>query len=130
MGDRPSARQCSAWRRNASALESSLGLERDRLERGRLVDGQLGEHLAVELDLRLAAPGDELVVREPLLAGGRVDPRDPEAAEDALLVLAVAVGVDERVLDLLLRVGVGRVLEAPVAACLLENLAPLLLGVE
>src|SRR5262249_54826771 len=39
--------------------------------------------------------------------------------------LAVAVGVDERVLDLLLRVAVARVLEAPVPLGLLEDLAAL-----
>src|SRR5256885_8513938 len=46
---------------------------------------------------------DELVVREPVHAGGRIDARDPQPAERALLDLAVAVRVDERVLDLLLR---------------------------
>src|SRR3954465_15257207 len=113
-----------------SGFERRLRLLGDRLERGRLVDCELGEDLAVELDVRLLAAVDELVVGEALLPRGRVDARDPEAAEDALLVLAVAVGVDERVLDLLLRVGVRGVLEPPVATCLLEDLAPLLAGVD
>src|SRR5262249_26173904 len=55
---------------------------------------------------------------------------DPEATELALLVLAIAVRVDERVLDLLLRVRVVRALEAPVALRLLENLAALLARVD
>jgi len=55
---------------------------------------------------------------------------DPEAAERALLVLPVAVGVDERVLDLLLGVPVVAVLPAPVPLGLLEDLAALLLCVD
>src|SRR5437867_2232060 len=61
---------------------------------------------------------------------GRVDPHDPEAAERALLGLAVAIGVDERVLDLLLRVAVARLLEPPVALRVLQDLAPLLAGMD
>ena len=99
-------------------------------EGGRIADREVGEHLPVELDLRLAAAGDELVVREPVLARGRVDADDPEAAHRPLPVLAVAVGVDERVLDLLLGARVGLGLEAPVALGLLEDLAPLLARVD
>ena len=61
---------------------------------------------------------------------GRVDAGDPEPPERALLRLPVAVGVDERVLDLLLRVPVAAALEAPVALGLLEDLAPLLARVD
>src|SRR5262249_49622644 len=71
-------------------------------------------------------PGDELVVREPVRPRAGVDPHDPQAAERTLAVLPVAVGVDERVLDLLLRVLVVRALETPVALGLLEHLATLL----
>ena len=42
----------------------------------------------------------------PLRAGRGVDALDPQLAEVALAVLAVAVGVDERVGDLLLRLAV------------------------
>src|SRR4029079_7907763 len=83
-----------------------------------------------ELDPGLAAPGDELVVREPVMPRPGVDAHDPEPTERALLRLAVAVGVDERVLDLLLRVAVARMLEAPVALGLLEDLAALLARVD
>ena len=34
---------------------------------GGIADGEVGEHLAVELDPGLAQAGDELVVREPVL---------------------------------------------------------------
>ena len=95
--------------------ERGLRLLDDRGERGRIGHGQIGEHLAVELDPGLVQPRDELVVGHPVGAGGRVDADDPELPERPLLVLAVAVGVDERVLDLLLRVAVAAALEAPVA---------------
>jgi len=62
---------------------------------------------------------DELVVRQPVGPGGGIDARDPELAERPLLDLAVAIGVDERALDLLLRVAVVAVLPAPVALRLL-----------
>src|SRR5205823_3238925 len=88
------------------------------------------KHLAVKLDLGRLQAGDELVVREAVRAGARVDPHDPEAAELALLVLAVAVGVAERVLDLLLGVRVRALLDPPIALRLLEDLAALLARVN
>src|SRR5207245_11074221 len=84
----------------------------------------------VEVDVRLLHPGDELVVGEAVCARPRVDPHDPEAAEGALLVLAVAVRVGERVVDLLLRVAVRGLLEPPVALRLAEDLAALLARVD
>src|SRR5207342_3004743 len=98
--------------------------------RRRIENGKIGQDLAVELDPGLVQARDELVVRQPVGAGGCVDADDPELAERALLVLAVAVGVDERVLDLLLRVAVAPALEAPVALRLAENLAALLARVN
>src|SRR5262249_55762421 len=88
------------------------------------------QHLAVEPDLRLPASGDELVVREPVLARCGVDAQNPEPPKLALAVLSVAVRVSERMLDLLLGLAIARVLEAPVALRLLENLAALLARVD
>src|SRR3954454_19471038 len=124
------------WRRSATAglgssrAERGLRLLGDRAEGGRIADGEIREDLAVELDAGLAAAVDELVVRQPVRARGRVDAGDPEAPEGALLVLPVAIGVDERVLDLLLRVLVVGALAPPVPARLLEDLAALLLCVD
>src|SRR5207244_10822190 len=84
----------------------------------------------VERDPGLAAAGDELVVREPVRPRSRVDAHDPEPAERPLPVLPVSIRVDERVLDLLLGVLVGGLLDPPVALRLLENLAPLLACVD
>src|SRR5262249_32817898 len=107
-----------------------LGLLGNRGEGCGVVDREIREDLAVELDAGLAAAVHELVVRQPVRARRRVDPRDPELPEVALLHLPVAVGVDERPVDLLLRVPVVGALPAPVALRLLENLAPLLLRME
>src|SRR5207237_2418836 len=74
--------------------------------------------------------GDQLVVREAVRARAGVDPHDPESPEGPLLVLAVTVGVGERVLDLLLRVAVRGLLQPPVALRLGENLAALLARVD
>src|ERR1700716_2868243 len=95
-----------------------------------MADAQIPEDLAAQLDAGLAAAVDELVVRQPVLPGSRVDARDPELAEGALLDLAVTVGVDERTLDLLLRIPVVAVLPAPVALRLLEDRTALFLRVD
>src|SRR4026208_82487 len=114
----------------ALGFERGLGLLRDHAERGRIAHRELREHLAVERDLGLVQAGDQLAVRKPLLARRRVDANDPQLAERALLVLAVAVGVMQRVLDLLLGVLVRGLLEPPVALRLAEYLAALLARVN
>src|SRR3954447_20750864 len=106
--------------------ERRLRLVGDVTERLRILDGEIGEHLAVELDLRLPQSRDELVVREAVRARPRVDAHDPQPPECPLLVLAVAVGVRERMVDLLLRVAVRGLLQPPVALRLTEDLPPLL----
>src|SRR6188474_2048180 len=97
------------WTRSAPPLgfERRLRLGGDGGEGGRVVDRDVGEHLSVELDVRLAHAKEELVVGEPLFPRGRVDADDPKPAEHALLVLPVTVGVDVGLHDLLLRLPVG-----------------------
>src|SRR5205807_3334660 len=114
----------------ASSRERGLRLLGDRAERGRVADREVGEYLPVELDPGLRAAVHELVVREAVRAGRRVDPGDPELPELALPHLPVAVGVDERVLDLLLGVTVVGAFTPPVALRLLEDLAALLVRVD
>src|SRR5829696_6242104 len=111
-------------------VERGLGLLGDLAEGRGVADRDVGQHLPVERDLGLAQPRDELVVGQPFAARGCVDPHDPKAAEVPLLVLAVTVGVDERMLDLLLRTPVARVLEPPVALGLAKHLPALLTRVN
>src|SRR5262249_30639567 len=68
-----------------------LGGLDQRGEGRRVVDGQVGQDLAVDLDAGQVQALDEPVVGHPVRAGRGVDPLDPELAEVALARLAVAV---------------------------------------
>src|SRR6185312_9616080 len=76
-------------------------------------DGDLGQHLAVDLDLGLAQAVDQFRVAHALLARSSVDARDPETTESPLFVATVAVGVHARPLHLLFGEPIRRML-APV----------------
>lgn len=67
----------------------------DSFECRRIVEGKVGKHLAVDLDTCLVDETHELRVAEILHACCGVDALDPESAEVALLILAVAVSVCE-----------------------------------
>src|SRR5262249_37793191 len=114
-------------RRNWSAISSMRldsvtsgrlkGLFRDRhevREGARIGDGERGEHLPVDLAPRLLEAVPQPAVGDVVLTSGGVDSPDPQPAEFALLRLPVAVGVAERLLDLLLgdpvRLGFGSVI--------------------
>src|SRR5712691_1323552 len=77
-----------------SGRERGLGLLDDRLEGGRLADGEIGQHLAVDRDPGLGDAGDEPAVGQAEIAHRRVEALDPQRPEGALAPLAVA----ERVL--------------------------------
>ena len=70
-----------------------LHLLYDGLESGGIVEGEVGEHLAVDLYACFVNETHELRVAEILHAGGGVDTLNPERTEVTLLVLTVAVGV-------------------------------------
>lgn len=82
-----------------------LHLVDDGLEGSGIVEGEVSEHLAVDLDAGLVDEAHELAVAEILEAGCSVDTLDPEGAEIALLVLAVAVCVGETLLPCVLGYG-------------------------
>src|SRR5579883_2157185 len=82
--------------------QMALGLFDDRGERGRLMDGEFGQDLAVDFDPGRGQPGDEAAIGQAVLAHGGVDALDPQRAEFALAVLAVAIGVLHRLFDRLL----------------------------
>src|SRR5919112_4492440 len=96
----------SAFALSGRGLPGFLGKTSERL---RVADGDVREHLAVELDAGLLEAVHELAVAHALLARGGVDPHDPEAAEVALLVAAVAVRVGVRLDEGLLGPLVARV---------------------
>src|SRR5262249_56135806 len=130
------SRSFSFWRDSISSgsfgvrPERSLGTLGDGGECLRIGHGDVGERLAVELDPGLLHPSHEAPVPEPMLARCRVDPDDPQRPERALPCFAVAVRVDERVLDLLLREAVAGLLAPVVALRLVEDLGALLPRVD
>src|SRR5215204_2709411 len=80
-------------RLSGRGLPGLLGKASERLG---VADGDVREDLAVELDAGLLQAVHELAVRHALLARRGVDANDPETAEVALLVPAVAVRVRVR----------------------------------
>ena len=63
------------------------------LESGGVVESEVGEYLAVDLDACFVNQAHEFGIREVLFSGGGVDTLYPQCAECALFVFAVAVGV-------------------------------------
>src|SRR5438874_8024545 len=63
------------------------------IERSRVADCELAEHLAVQLDAGQRKCRDEAVVADAALAEGGVEAGHPEGAEVPLFLPAVAVGV-------------------------------------
>ena len=77
------------------ALESSLGLFHQGGEGGLVGDGDLGEHLAVELDAGLLQAVHEAAVVDAVHLAGGADAGDPQTAEIALLQLAAHIGIPQ-----------------------------------
>src|SRR5690606_33390399 len=122
--------EASGGRRVDVLGEVGLG-DLDELGEGRrVVDRELGEHAAVDLDTRGLEALDEAVVGHALGADRSVDALDPQPAEVTLARLAVAVVVGERVGDLLLGLAVQARTLAAVAAGALEGCPALLVGVD
>src|SRR5690606_7159761 len=92
-----------------------------RGERLRIRDRQLRQVLAVDLDPGLVEAVDQLAVGQAVLARGRVDARDPQAAEGALALLAVPVGIGPGALDGLARDPEQAVARARIALRLLQD---------
>jgi hypothetical protein len=85
-----------------SGRERSLGLGGDHAECRGVVDREVREELAVDLDAREAEPGDQAAVGQLVRARRGVDAGDPQRPEIALLGAPVTIGVlaglDDRLL--------------------------------
>src|SRR5689334_24948176 len=55
--------------------------------------GEFGQDLAVDLDAGLHQAVEQPAVRQPMLAGRRIDAGDPQRAELALLGATIAIGI-------------------------------------
>src|SRR5947209_19446521 len=89
----------SAPRSGSRRLPGALGKTSKGL---RVADGDVGEDLAVELDLGEPEPVHELAVAESLPPRRGADAGDPQAPEVALAVAAATVGVRIGLEELLL----------------------------
>lgn len=67
----------------------------DSLEGFGVVEGEVGEDFAVDLDTGLVDKTHELGVAEVMLTGGGVDTLNPEGTEVAFFILTVTVCVGE-----------------------------------
>jgi hypothetical protein len=61
-------------------------------EAGRIVNSDLGKHLAVEFDFALVQSVDEAAIADAIHTTSRIDANSPKAAEVALLVFTVHIG--------------------------------------
>ena len=70
----------------------------DSLESLRVVQSEVGEHLAVDLDTSLSQLTHEYRIAHTLLTSGSVDTLNPQGTEVALLVLTIAISVGKTLL--------------------------------
>ena len=68
--------------------ECALGLIGERGKSRRVVDGEVGQDLAIQLDASLLQPMDELRIADPVEFGGCADADDPKRPKLALLLPA------------------------------------------
>src|SRR5262249_14431356 len=80
------------------ALRPSRGFDQRRKARG-VVDGDICQHLAIQLYSRLLQTADELVVAESLGASRGADAPDPDGAKLPLLLLPAGVRKLQSALD-------------------------------
>lgn len=82
--------------------EGGFGLFRQRLERLRLMHGQIRQYFAVNLDAGLRQAVHEARIGDPGVARGGVNALDPQRAESALLGPAIAISILAGLLDRLI----------------------------
>src|SRR6185503_3879793 len=101
VGERPLDDSAQVLHR--SVRDAGFDLGRDLVERRLIHHGEIREHLAVDLDVGALQACHEHAVAHAQLAHRRVDARDPQRAELALLHAAVAVRILPRLHQRLLR---------------------------
>ena len=109
-----------------SLLQSGLGKLAESGEGLGIVDGGLGEHLAVHVNARELETVHEGGVVHPVELAARADAGDPQGTEISLLLLASDICVTAGLHDLLVRHLEVTGLVAPVALCQAKHLASVL----
>ena len=98
----------------SGSVERGAGLFGECSKSGGVVDCEVRKNLAIDFDAGLLEAVHKDTVAHVVLTRTRVDADDPQLAEIALLVLAIAIGVDPSAFDGLLR-GSHSLLRAPKA---------------
>ncbi len=88
---------------------------------GRIKDGQLSQHLAINLDISFFHFADELAVADAVDPSGCIDPRNPQTAEVAFLLTTIAIGVPQGFHHLLVRDAEETGMRSPEALRQLQN---------
>src|SRR3954468_4946188 len=107
-----------------------LGHLNQSFEGGGVGHSKIGKDLAVDLNSGSLEAGDEAVVGHTFGTGSRIDPLDPQLAEITLASAAVAVGIYQRMGDLLLGFPVQPRTLPTVTGRLPQNLTALLLCID
>src|SRR5262245_3679102 len=115
-------------RRSLRRFELRGGLLAQRLEPRGILDGKVGQHLAVDGNAGLVEAVDKAPVGHAVLAHRGIDALDPQGTEGPLLALAVAVAVLQRLFDRLFGNPNGVLAAAIVALGLLQGLLVLGMG--
>lgn len=71
----------------------------DGFERLGMIQGEISQNLAVEFDAAFIQLAHEHRIRHSILTSTRVNPLNPQRAELALFVAAVAIGVRKALFD-------------------------------
>src|ERR1700756_2284577 len=108
-------------RNGPGLVQRALRRGSDRLKRFRLTDCDVRQHLAVEIEPRQLEAVHELRVGEAMLARTGIDPLDPQGAKVALAIAPVAIGIAQRLLDLLDRDPIGSAATAAITLCEIED---------
>lgn len=94
-----------------------FGLVDNSLERLGMVDSEVGEDLAVDLDVLLVDEADELAVGYALHACGSVDTLNPQCTECTLLVTTITISVCKTFLPSILGYGPNILTRSIVTTC-------------
>jgi len=68
-----------------------------------IVNGHIGKHLPVNLNIGFFKAANKTVVRDSVRTGGGINPRNPKFAEVSFPLPAIPVGIRERFHNLLVR---------------------------
>lgn len=77
----------------------------DRFKRLRVIQGEVSQYFAVELDIVFTQLVDQPGVRQAILTGAGVDPGDPQATVCLFLGFAIPVGIAHTLVEGVFRSG-------------------------